>query len=199
MAMPKIDDSALLHMQYVGNGQVRPESGSADYDAEKAHQYYLANRKLKGRKPAAEKVTGTRSKPGVVNKVLPKSKSMGLVKSKATLKPTMSKEQVKARVTELQKRLASLKVILANLVKQLRESDGKATKAVAKEAASTSKDKVSAAKSSAKYYDKNKAAIAAKAKTDAAANNPSDLEGQIKVIQDKIAKMRADLAGAMKR
>jgi hypothetical protein len=169
---------------------------NVDYNAAQAHEYYLRNRKLKGRAPAIEKVPTGRSG----SKLAVGSKPKLTIVPNA--KPKMTTGQVKARVSALQKRLATLKAVLADLVKQLKDKGGDATKAAAKktaDATSTAKADVAAAKSSADYYDKNKAKIAAKAKKDAAANDAGDLKTQIKVIEDKIAKMRFDLAAAIKK
>lgn len=187
--MPSPDDSALLH-------------ANLNYDPVQAHEYYLRNRDLKGRKAGVKLYPeGTYpSDPVVRSKVVPrlKKKSNGVVLGK----PKMTPVQVKARVSELQKRLAALKVVLADLVKQLKDKGGDATKAAtdkASKSVSTSAEKIAAAKSSADYYNKNKTKIANKAKADAAANDASSLDAQIRAIKEKIATMRADLAMAMKR
>lgn len=172
------------------------------YDAAQAHEYYLRNRELKGRK-AGYKLSpeGTYpTDPVVKSKIVPKKKSKGVVLGNP--KPKMTPMQAKARVSELQKRLAALKIVLADLVKQLKAKDGSATKDATKKAAaavSTGAEAKAAAKSSADYYDKNKTKIANKAKADAAANDAGSLDTQISAIKEKIATMRADLAAVMKK
>ena len=186
--MLSVEEEAVMHMLVT----------TGDYNPAKAHEYYMRTRQLTPRQPAAQQPTvGVRTKaaPVILAKLKPRSNA------NVKVVPKMTALEVKAKVQALQKRLAILKLVLAELVKQAKARNGVGTKSKVgtNPAVSTSVQKKAAAKSSAKYYDKNKAAILAKAKAYAAANNITDLEAQIKTIQEKIAKMRADLAAAIKQ
>lgn len=166
------------------------DPSSEPYDAAKAHEYYLRNRKLKGRKTGIQQEPVSRRNKGLPTKPIVQKSSAQKAKERAA---------IKGRVVALQARLAKLKEVLAELVKQAKARSGIETKTKTKDAASTTAQKAAEDKSSKEYYEKNKAKIAAKAKKEAEANNVSDLEAQIKEIQQKIAEARAELAAAIKR
>jgi hypothetical protein len=193
------EEYTLLHMRVNSSGdQVQI------YDAAKAHDYYMRTRVLKGRTPVVQKTPVGRSKGTPVSTVGSRSGVKVVQNVKVVPKKTaaeLAKERValKAHVAALQVRLEALKKVLAQLVKEAKARSGVVTKPTTDNSPVTAaQKKTAAAKSSAKYYDKNKATILAKAKADAAAN-PTDLEAKIKEISDKIAKMRADLASKLKR
>ena len=182
-------------------GSVVLEHVNLDYDAAKAHDYYMRTRILKNRQDAVQIIPVGRSgaKPVVTNVKL---KTAMVAKPVVIAKPPMTTAQVKARVQALQTKLAILKQILSDLTRQIKARGGIATKATKNGASvnakSTTAQNVAAAKSSASYYDKNKRVILEKAKA-ALANDPNSLDAQIKLIEEKIVKMRSDLASAMKR
>lgn len=200
MKMLSPEEYTLLHMRVNSSG----EQDTTVYDPSKAHDYYMRTRVLKGRTPAVQKTPVGRSKgtpastvgarPGV--KVAPNVK---VVPKKTAAELEKERVALKAHVAALQVRLVALKKVLAQLVKEAKARSGVVTKPTTDNSPVTAaQKKATAAKSSAKYYDKNKVAILAKAKADAAAN-PTNLEAKIKEISDKIAQMRADLASKLKQ
>ena len=189
------NDDALLHRQVLSSG-----IDATPYDPAKAHDYYMRTRQLKGRQATAAKPAIGKTKVSSIAKVGLKSKTV--VKNNASVRPAMTVEQVKARVTALQTRLTALRKVLAELVKQAKARSGIVSKPTLADrqakAKLTTADKTAAAKSSKAYYDKNKAAIAAKAKT-SPSQELADLEAKIADVKDKIAQMRAEFAAAMKK
>ena len=169
------------------------------YDPLKAHEYYLRNRKLKGRavgkKPMVVKRSGSSYSSGIkkhhVNKPVSKKKSTDHVK------------EIEARVAHLQARLTSLRKVLAELVKQAKHRSGietptknSSSKTSSSSSGSgsrsssklTSKQKNDAAKRSKEYYDKHK--------KNASHESAHSIEAKIKDVEHKISKMRAELASA---
>ena len=104
-----IDDSALLHAE-------KP------YDAQKAREYYLRTRKLKGRKKGSGQPTPTGRNPrGAQPKAAPHP-----VKPRKT--KAQKQKEAEVQVAALKKRLARLKEALAELVKAAKLRSGVETK-----------------------------------------------------------------------
>jgi outer membrane murein-binding lipoprotein Lpp len=149
------------------------------YDAAKAHEYYERTKKLKGRLPGAgEPASKSRSKAAVIP--ITKAKS-------AKQKPVGTK----AKAAALQARLTKLRKVLAELVKQAKARSGvvdeeKSSKDGKSGGSShaTAKEK----RASKDYYEKHK--------KDAPSSDVKDLQEKIAAVQEKISKMRAEIAAA---
>lgn len=175
------DDSALLH-------------GMERYDPQKAHEYYLRTRQLKGKHPGGAQVIPLhgRTKTGAVV-LTPHHKSAKQLQNEA-----------KVRTAALHQRLDRLKSVLALLVKQAKErsgvkvSDSRSPAQRQKEAKGKSPHEhthqTAAEKRKAhEDYLKNKAKHPTKTKTD------HQLHMQIKEVEAKIAKVRAELQTAIEQ
>jgi chromosome segregation ATPase len=169
-----IDDSSLLHAEQ-------------PYDPQKAREYYLRTRKLKGRRRgSAVQNTSTRS-----------STASAAAKQKAKPKKTAAqkRKEVEIQVAALKKRLARLKEVLAELVKAAQKRSGvdkpdpkhKAdSKSNAKDAKpQTAQQKREAAKRAKENYEKNK-------DKQTPEKELADLKKEIKAIRAKIQKALDD-------
>lgn len=150
------------------------------YDPIKRRQYYLKNRKLKGR--TAKAVTSSKSRP--------KAKPKPPVKTRAQ-RQAERRRKLEAEVNALKARLEKLRTALTEMTKQAKARSGvKPTSTAAKKTAAkkttakkqTSAQKAKAAKQSKEYYEKNKDKILAE--------EVKSLRGKIKTIQERIEKMR---------
>lgn len=190
-------DNIIRHMQV---------SSSDNYDPVKAHEYYMKTRELHPRQsgpwvaPTTGRVNGAYVPPSA------KQKTSALVAkpSSKKLSPQQAlQSKLQVRVAGLQTRLATLKKTLDDLVQEVKDRKSKslATAAKAKDKAAhpTASDKAAAAKSSAKYYNKNKVDIAAKRKKESASKSVAELETQIKDVRAKIITIRAELAKALRQ
>jgi hypothetical protein len=172
------------------------------YDPAQAHLYYLNNRKLKGKTPGEAKTkigrAGARSLP--ISKA--RAKVVPISRPKVPRKKTaeqLKKERkaVEARVGALKTRLETLRKVLAQLTKQAKLRSGVTTPTASEKKASseksdlTTKQKSDAAKSSKDYYDKNK--------KKEIPDDAKALQVKIQDVQDKIKKMREELAAANKK
>ena len=166
------DDSALLHA-------VLP------YDPIKAREYYLRTRNLKGRQGGVEQ-TPTSSSKSVV--------PVRIIKSVSPLKVTSKQRQdaVNARVSDLRKRLDTLKITLQELVKQSKTNTKRDNESVKRETSQgrsekrsdlTTKQKREASTRSKDFYEKNKKP----------SDTPVDVEENIRKVREKIKKIRAEL------
>lgn len=154
-----------------------------EYDPVKRHEYYLKMRKLKGHQPAAKKVSG----------VHPRAKApVKPVKTRAQRQAERTRK-LEAQVNALKTRMEKLRTVLAELTKQAKARSGvDVSKTTSKKAASpqkkspaehkTASQKAKAAKQSKEYYEKHKDEILA--------DEIKSLNGKIKTIQERIAKMR---------
>jgi hypothetical protein len=150
------------------------------YDPVKRRQYYLKNRKLKGRTAKAVQT----SKPR------PTAKPKPPVKTRAQ-RQAERRRKLEAEVNALKARLEKLRTALTLLTKQAKARSGveptsnapkksPAKKSPAKK--QTSAQKAEAAKQSKEYYEKNRDKILA--------DEVKSLKGKIKTIQERIEKMR---------
>lgn len=132
--MTDIDDSALFH-------------GGA-YDAQKAHEYYLRTRKLKGRTPGAVKTSAGRPAGG---RQTPVKGHLSAAAKAANRKQRQA--ELEAQRDALEKRLDRLKEVLQEMVEAAKKRSGAApTKKSSDKAPETSKDK--ADRNSAEKKDK---------------------------------------------
>lgn len=168
-----VDDSALIH-------------GEA-YDPQKAREYYLRTRKLKGRK----KGSGD-PEPSGRNSAGSKASTSRTRKPKKT--SAQKRKEAEAQVAALEKRLERLKDVLAELVKKAKarsgveDSKSSSPKDRAKQNADekarkplTAKQKREAAERSKKNYEENK-------------KTPNQ---EIKELQAKIKAIRAQIKAAI--
>ena len=163
------------------------------YDAEKAHDYYLRTRELKGRQSATvetpvAKTTGvvktTVKKPGSPMKAQP-----------VKMTPEQRRAQISAQVEALRAKLAQLKEVLAQLVQEAKVRSG-----VEPEPVAAPTTKPTPGTSDRKLTPEQKADAAQRAKEWREANpdkamdqEAAKLDKQIQNIQDKINQMREKL------
>lgn len=148
-----------------------------DYDAIKRREYYLKNRKLKGRHPGAART------------LKPRSKTVKSPVQTRAQRQAARRKKIEAQVAALKGRLERLRAVLAEEVKKAQSKSGAtSSKAPAKSAAKTPEKKLTAAQK----------AKAAKAAEDYRKKNPDkvladevkSLTAKIKTIQERITKMR---------
>lgn len=181
------DDSGLLH-------------ADPSYDPQKAHEYYLRTRHLKGRKK------GVAPQPAGPASVTNITYNVGRPKNTATQATTQKRRQeAQARVAALQKRLDHLHEVLAELVKQAKARSGvetkpqptnKKTEPATKKNNQPEKPKTAAQKKEA----------AAKAKDAYKKEHPQSLnkqeqalQAEVKQAREKILKIRAELKASVER
>ena len=168
----------------------------AGYDPQKAREYYLRTRELKGRQ-AGSKDTSAGSRPapkvnlmstptGAKTSSAPKPKSSALEKRKATEK----------RIEEMKGRLEKLRKLLRELVKQAQARSGadpkdSKTKAAAGSHKLTAKERKEAAKRQEEYRKKNPE------KKETLTEQEKRLAKQIEDVNAKIADARNDLKSAI--
>ena len=170
-----------------------------EYDPVKRHEYYERTKKLKGRRKgvAQPSTSGTSQTKG----------SGSSSKSKTNNKLSeQQKAEIKARVEAYKARLEKLKEVLAILVaeakkrsaenagteesraKEKNKDNATSDKGSSKSGSSTAKEKAAAKK----YYEKNKEKISLK-------KQEANLKDQIKEVEDKIVKIRAELKDSLKK
>lgn len=170
-----------------------------EYDPVKRHEYYERTKKLKGRVKGSGVQTSNKSSGSDV--------SGGNKNSKAKTSE-QQKAEIKARVTAYKARLEKLKEVLALLVAEAkkRSADNAGTKesraerdkkdtpstkgsgTSGKSGSSTAKEKAAAKD----YYEKNKEKISLK-------KQEANLKDQIKEVEEKIVKIRAELKDSIKK
>lgn len=166
----------------------------ADYDKAKAHEYYLRNRHLKGRRRGQVQPTG-----GSAGGSQPTGHATRLINKHAPKK----QHSHSAEVDALKARLEKLRNILARLVEQAKKRSGVDTPAKgAKKAAGgkgggdkkgkgpplTAKQKREAAARAKKSYERNKDK-----------NKDKSSSNEIEELQKKIADIRAKIKDAIEK
>lgn len=159
-----------------------------DYDPVKAREYYLRNRKLKGKKPGASRPSSTRPSGG---------NTATAMRPKAAVKPkSNTKAASEARVAAMKVRLQHLESLLKTLLKQAKARSGvdpastakkdpasDGSKAAGDSKPTTAAEKAKAAKRSKEAYDKS---------------HPEEaLTKDIEAVQKRIAKVREDMANSI--
>lgn len=164
------------------------------YDAEKAHEYYLRTRQLKGREPAAA-ITPTAQKTGSVKTTVQKPGSSSIKVQPVKMTPEQRRAQISAQVDALRAKLAQLKEVLAQLVQEAKARSG-----VEPIAEIASKPTRTTGTSDRKLTPEQQAEAAQRAKEWREANpdkamdqEAAKLDKQIKSIQKKIEEMREKL------
>ncbi|AWN06113.1 hypothetical protein SEA_MIEK_10 [Streptomyces phage Miek] len=144
------------------------------YDAAKRRDYYLRTRNLKGRKPGAKKVAPKKTR---------------------AQRQAERRRKLEAQVDALKARLEKLREVLASEVKKAQARSGvKDSKTPAKKASPsksssktpklTAAQKAKAAKAAEEYRKKNQDLLLE--------DQVKSLNGKIKTIQERIAKMRKE-------
>ena len=167
------------------------------YDPVKAHQYYLRTRELKGRQPgkAIPPTVGRPPKAIAKSIVHPAAKVIKPPPKPVVKKPAAPKKQSTAdQVAALQTRLTTLRKVLADLVQQAKARSGVASKSTSPAKKETAAQKKAASVAAKKFYDKHK-----NNKTQTPSQQLKDLQSKVKVIQDKIKQMRAEIAADSKK
>lgn len=169
------------------------------YDPVKAHEYYMQNRELKGRKPAVKK-TPTRS---IGANAAAKSGAQ-LAQKPIIAKPNSAKIKAQAQVAVIQKRLNTLNNVLKGLEAEKRAADKKASEKKATSSTSKSsesdrkltvKQKAENNKRAKDYYKDNKQEIAKKNAKEAKPKEKT-LDEKIAYVKDQIKKVKVELAVA---
>lgn len=180
----------------------------SEYNPQKAREYYLRTRKLKGRHPAAVQPVKKGRHPAVV-KAVPKKAGAKLVAPphKKVYKKSAAQvhKEAAAHVAALTKKLEQLQTILAQLVKEAKARSGVVTPVkktpaqVAKAAAAknappvklTAKQKADAAKRSKEAY--------AKEQKKPLSQQEAELTKKIADATQKIHDLKAEIAAAKKK
>jgi len=154
------------------------------YNPAKAREYYLRTRQLKGRQPGAAPATTSKA---------PAAKAPTKIVKK---QPPKQSTSTKARVAEMKVRLEKLRKVLRELVKQAKARSGadpKDKKATAGSKKLSAAERKEAAKRSAEYRKKHKSEI----ENDSVDEQAKRLADQIKDVNAKIAKAKADLKASV--
>lgn len=202
LEVQKLDEELKKLSPQPSNSTVSPHLVH-EYDPVKRHEYYERTKKLKGRSKGASQTSGTKSSQN--------NGSGGARNPKEAKNSEQQKAEIKARVTAYKARLEKLKEVLALLVAEAkkRSEDNAGTKESRAEAAkkeSASKEKSSSDGGSKKsgsstakekaaskeYYEKNKDKISLK-------KQEANLKDQIKEVEEKIVKIRADLKDSIQK
>ena len=171
--------------------------GSAPYDPVKAHEYYIKNRKLKGRKPGEEDLAKDKK---------PKSSGSFTVKSNgktyklSSQQLTEQKAYAAQRVMGIKKKLHKLNVELKKKMAEAKKTETE-TKKTAKEAKKpdSAAEKSSKAKDSEKYRDKNKQTLKNKSKKAASEEKTESGEKSDKKSgTDSVESLKKTIEGAQK-
>lgn len=173
-----IDDSALFH------GGV--------YDAARAHEYYLKNRQLKGRKRAAPKPTSSREVGRRPTHAPPR------VGGKPNRSDTKSRRaELLAQKKALEKRLDRLREVLEEAVKAAKKRSGSQEKDRAPEEKHDKADRNKAEKGKNPLTQKQKREKAKKAKEDYEKEHPNSLSQDVKILHAQIADIQAKIKKAL--
>lgn len=169
------------------------------YDRQKAHEYYLRTRKLKGRKKGAAKPPLSSIRPGSHA-----SGGIGKKASKATKSPAQLRSETQAKVAGIKARIAKLEAALKALIAESESSKSKTKaktpeKSGSKSESSDSKpltaaQKAQKKKDNAEYYDKHKKPAEKKTGLQEMTN-----EQKIEEIRSQLKAARAQLKAAMAR
>jgi hypothetical protein len=136
------------------------------YDPQKAHEYYLKNRELKGRKPGQGEDASGGDRPNAQGPLAGKTK-MQIAKDART----KQRHELAAAVTGMEQRLQKLESMIRKKEAALKRSDqiqkAKKNKAAKeKDKPKTAAEKAKASRENEKYRDKHKQSLKSKAKKD---------------------------------
>jgi hypothetical protein len=173
------------------------------YDAEKAHEYYIKNRELKGRKKGVADTIST----GVSRAAIP---AHAKPKHAPVPSPVSAKQkaELKANVASLQDRLHKLEKLIKDKEAVLkRNAQRNKTAARNKDKPKTAADKAKAARENSKYRDKHKQELKNKAKKAAAKSghgggakeHKPDSKKSIAELKNLATKVKGQLAVAKQK
>lgn len=171
-----IDDSALLH-------------DAGRYDPQKAHEYYLRTRALKGRAPGAGKQSGGQRPAG--SNQSGGGRPAAHPTSNAKMRPSRRKELLEQKAA-LEKRLDHLQEVLSQLVDAAKKRSGVDTTKDTKDKASTTKD----SKSDKPLTEKQKRDKREASKKQYEAEKKMGLTGEVQQLQSKISDVLKDIKEA---
>lgn len=161
------------------------------YDPAKAHEYYMKNRKLKGRKKGTADPNASAAK-GLVKAAVKK----GMVKRKLSPQEKARKlAAVNSRISSIKKKLSELNAKLKEKQAAERKSDAK------KKRGPTAADKHKKAKQDEKYRDKHKQELKTKAKAKAGGSSKKSVGGDrdsVDGLKEQIARTQGALSAANK-
>jgi chromosome segregation ATPase len=153
-----------------------------EYDAVKRHEYYMRNRKLKGRKKAAAPVANAlarKAKEAAAKKAASEKRRRALVARVAELKGKLERLQAALKLlTEAAQKRSGVQKNTAEKYESTKSTRSDPTSKYQK----TASEKAAAAKASKKYYDENK--------DQSLPEQVKSLTEKIKTIQERIAKLR---------
>lgn len=154
--------------------------GPRPYDPQKAHEYYLRTRKLKGRKKGS---TYTVKGPGGKTQTL-SAKELAEQKQNSAERVAAIKEKLHKLTSELKKRMADA-----------REAEAKNKKGP------TAAEKAEAAREAKKYRDKNKQKLKNKAKSGGGSKKSTSgsKTESVDELKQKVAKVKDILKSAVER
>lgn len=176
------------------------------YDPVKAHDYYLRNRKLKGRRPGAKvppkkltgdlanEVTDTVVRPEFRGKFIPKGTP------KSAVITTERQLQVEARVKELKGKLTILNAILKQLVGKAQGTSAPATKKTSSTKSADSKTPAADRKpltSAEKADAAKKQKIRYQKQHPDAGKNTKENKAKIAEVRAKIQQVQSELKAAV--
>lgn len=189
---------------------ITPDELRHFYDPVKAHQYYIENRKLKGRKKAGKQAVAAVGSIGTAVSAVRGGTAKAAAKGSRNVK---EKKFLDKQITTLQQTLGKLHDELKKRMDAAEESEAKSEKS-AKEAAKpdTAAEKAESARESKQYRAKNQQKIKAQAEK-ASASTGSDSSGgkegkskaksadsdSVKDLKATIGKVKVQLAKAVKR
>lgn len=154
----------------------------SEYDPQKAHEYYLRTRELRGRNIARTTPAPLVRKGGSVVKPSP------LRRTPKTMTAEQHRKEIEAKVEALKVRLETLRKVLAELVKQAQARSGKeTTDSKESDKTLTPKQKKAASEASQKYYEEHKN------DQRTPSEQLTDLQSKVKSVQTKIEEMRKKL------
>lgn len=160
------------------------------YDPQKAHDYYLRTRKLKGRRRASSNPSGGSPSAAVVTQ-MPRRPTHQTAKQKNAL--------AAARVAAIQKRLDALKEVLAQLVEQAKKRSGIETKPDAKKSTADKKDTKPKTAAEKKKDAKAQADRREKEQRLSPDQKVAAIQKEMAQVREKIAEIRAQMAKQAQR
>lgn len=177
-----------------------------EYDPIKAHQYYIQNRKLKGRDAKSKTLPSSRPRSG--SSMAPLAKRVSSKAQMATKTPKQLRAEADARVSNIRVRLGKLTAHLDKLMKEAVARDDAKAKNKSKDTKSstpqkTSDDKLTTAQkqkkqaADKKYYEEHKKPAAKK--TDASKPSEKDHQAEIDRVKAQIAQVRVQLKAAIQK
>lgn len=176
-----IDDSALIHARR--------------YDPQKAREYYLRTRKLKGRKPGASELSASPAS----------SKTMALPGGRPNRSKTKSRQaELETQKVALEKRLERLRDVLSDLVEAAKKRNSENSnkkdgdrKDTAPETQVDKADRNKDQKDRTPLTASQKADKAQKAKEDYEKEHPTSLSTDVDILREQVKDIQNKIASAV--